>query len=69
MDVPKSVCELEKVNPRQETRPVIKLWCDSDPPTATQSTNESSVTSVIFDFNEEISIPGTAPTPPLDYEY
>ena len=29
VQVPKEVCSLEKVNPRQVARPIIKKWCQS----------------------------------------
>ena len=31
VDVPKEVCSIEKVNPRQVFRPIIKKWCSKDP--------------------------------------
>ena len=30
--VPKEVCSVEQVNPRQVARPIIKKWCTRDPP-------------------------------------
>ena len=31
VDVPKEVCSVEQVNPRQVSRPIIKKWCTRDP--------------------------------------
>ena len=31
MDVPKEVCAVEQVNPRQVLRPIVKKWCSKDP--------------------------------------
>ena len=28
VDVPKEICSMERVNPRQVARPVVKLWCN-----------------------------------------
>ena len=30
VDVPKEVCSLEKVNPRQVARPIVKKWCPDE---------------------------------------
>ena len=32
VDVPKEVCSVEKVNPRQVARPIVKLWCNNSSP-------------------------------------
>jgi hypothetical protein len=31
VDVPKEVCAVEQVNPRQVLRPIVKKWCSKDP--------------------------------------
>jgi hypothetical protein len=30
VDVPKEVCAIERVNPREITKPIVKKWCTKD---------------------------------------
>ena len=50
VDVPKEVCSLEQVNPRQVARPVVKKWCTRVP---TEITTESEETTTIDPTDED----------------